>query len=181
MQQTAKKIIELRQSQDKTQKELADFLGVKVQCVSNWENGKRRISIEYLRKIAEFFNVSINSLTGYDDKQLAAEEEKQELGKDFLQVRQNLNKTQKELADFVGVSTSTVSKWEQGISTPTVIDFFKIMSLQARELTKKQEEVAELEKTVNSVENEILELLRQVPTEKLEQILELMAAIINSD
>ena len=52
----------LRRSQQLTQEQLADKLGVTKQSVSNWENGNIMPSVEMLEKIADYFNVSIDYL-----------------------------------------------------------------------------------------------------------------------
>ena len=54
----------LRRSQQLTQEQLADKLGVTKQSVSNWENGNIMPSVEMLEKIADFFNVSVDYLLG---------------------------------------------------------------------------------------------------------------------
>ena len=46
---------------EKTQKDLADYLNISPQSVSKWEKGEALPSIEYLPKIAKFYNCDINS------------------------------------------------------------------------------------------------------------------------
>ena len=40
--------------------------------------------------------------------------------------RKNINLTQKELAEKVGVSTNTVARWERGETEPSFSDFLKL-------------------------------------------------------
>lgn len=61
-------IKQLRLSNNITQTELAQRLGVSKQCVSNWENDYIQPSIEMLIKIAEFFKVSTDLLLDLDNK-----------------------------------------------------------------------------------------------------------------
>lgn len=61
------KIKKLRLSYNITQVELAQKLNVSKQCVSNWENDNVQPSIEMLVKIANFFNISCDSLLGLDN------------------------------------------------------------------------------------------------------------------
>lgn len=56
-----KKLKENRIKCEKTQKDLADYLNISPQSVSKWEKGEALPSIEYLPKIAEFYNCDINS------------------------------------------------------------------------------------------------------------------------
>ncbi|MCI9509198.1 MAG: helix-turn-helix transcriptional regulator [Angelakisella sp.] len=56
----------LRLSKELNQVQLAEFLGVKKQSVSNWENDNIMPSIEMLMKIADFFHVTTDYLLGRD-------------------------------------------------------------------------------------------------------------------
>lgn len=56
------KIRSLRKSKNLTQNEVANDLGVSKGCVSNWENDNTLPSIEQLKKIAIFYNVSADYL-----------------------------------------------------------------------------------------------------------------------
>jgi len=40
--------------------------------------------------------------------------------------RKNINLTQKELAEKVGVSTNTVARWERGETEPSFSDFLRV-------------------------------------------------------
>ncbi len=62
------KIRQLRQSDGKTQEELANALGVTKQCVSQWENNSRYPDILLLPKIAEYFDITIDELYEHVDK-----------------------------------------------------------------------------------------------------------------
>lgn len=46
---------------------LAKNLGVSNACVSYWENGKREPSLQQIRKICLYFNISADVLIGIDD------------------------------------------------------------------------------------------------------------------
>lgn len=46
---------------EKTQKDLADYLNISPQSISKWEKGEALPSLEYLPKIAKFYNFDINS------------------------------------------------------------------------------------------------------------------------
>lgn len=79
MKTTGKRIAELRQQRKLSQRSLAKELGVSFSCVSLWETGQRKINIEQLQKVAEYFDVSLDYLTGVDalQKQDLTEEELQ--------------------------------------------------------------------------------------------------------
>lgn len=56
------RLIELRNEHGITQKELADVLNVTAQAISRWENEQTYPDVELLPRIADFYNVSIDSL-----------------------------------------------------------------------------------------------------------------------
>lgn len=63
-----KNIRNLREDNDKTQKELAEYLNIKQTTYSKYELGKINIPIEMLMKLADFYDVSLDYLTGRDSK-----------------------------------------------------------------------------------------------------------------
>ena len=56
------KLKELRKNMKITQKEVATQLGVSIQAYSSWETEKTEPSNEMLKKLADFFGVSIDEL-----------------------------------------------------------------------------------------------------------------------
>ena len=67
------RIKQLRQDNDITQKELADFLGVTPKAVSFYELGQRMPSHEMLLKLAQKFRVSTDYLLGNEETATAVE------------------------------------------------------------------------------------------------------------
>lgn len=61
------KIISLLQEQNKTQKELTDYLGLDKSTFTAWKNGKSRSYKKFTAEIAEFFGVSADYLLGLTD------------------------------------------------------------------------------------------------------------------
>lgn len=51
---------ELREESNKTQKEVAEFLNIQQNTYSQYENGQRQISIDFLIKLANFYQVSVD-------------------------------------------------------------------------------------------------------------------------
>ncbi len=62
-----KRIRDLREDNDKLQKEIADILGISQQYYSEYENGNRTIPINHLITLAKFYNTSIDYLVGLSD------------------------------------------------------------------------------------------------------------------
>lgn len=57
----------LRQNKNLTQKMLASILGVTQAAYSKWENGNRDITIPTMLTLAEFYDVSMDYITGASD------------------------------------------------------------------------------------------------------------------
>lgn len=64
MENTGRKISELRKAKNMTQMELADALNISFQAVSNWERGNTMPDISKLPELAEIFGVTIDELLG---------------------------------------------------------------------------------------------------------------------
>ena len=61
------KIKELRKRDLRTQDELAYALGITPQAVSRWENDGSYPDMEMIPAIANYFNISIDELFGYEN------------------------------------------------------------------------------------------------------------------
>ena len=57
----------LREDSDIPQKELANFLNIKQNTYSQYENGQRQLPIDALKKLSEYFNVSTDYILGITD------------------------------------------------------------------------------------------------------------------
>lgn len=62
------RITRLRKEQGVTQVQLAEQLGVSQQTVTAYENGKRRVPISHLPRLAALLNTSIEELLGEEPK-----------------------------------------------------------------------------------------------------------------
>ena len=75
------KLKELRKKAGISQSELGNKLGVTGQTVLNWESGLYEPKIEYLIKLADFFNVTIDYLVERPNTIAKADEIYNELSK----------------------------------------------------------------------------------------------------
>ena len=58
----------LREDNDKTQTELADYLNIKQTTYSKYELGKINIPIEAFIKLADYYDVSVDYLLGRSNR-----------------------------------------------------------------------------------------------------------------
>ena len=62
------RIRSLREDMDLTQQEIANYLHIKQNTYSQYENGHRQIPIDVLIKLARYYNTSIDYLVGETDR-----------------------------------------------------------------------------------------------------------------
>ena len=85
---------ELRIKHDKTQREIADLLNVTPKAISFYELGQREIPNESLKVLADFFNVTTDTLLGRDSLTVNEEREQYIVSKDehdFVQACRKLS------------------------------------------------------------------------------------------
>lgn len=63
----ADRLKECRKNINKTQRDVGNDLGITERGYQNYETGEREPKIETLNKLADYFDVSIDYLTGRDD------------------------------------------------------------------------------------------------------------------
>ena len=61
------KIRDLREDRDLTQKEIAEYLHIKQNTYSQYENGQRQIPLECLIALAKFYKTSTDYILGLTD------------------------------------------------------------------------------------------------------------------
>lgn len=59
---------DLRIDNDKTQADIANYLGCQREVYRRYEKGTRQIPIDFLIKLADFYHVSIDYLVGLTDE-----------------------------------------------------------------------------------------------------------------
>ena len=62
------RIRDLREDNDLTQKEIADYLHIKQNTYSQYENGQRQIPIDALIALARYYKTSTDYLLGLTDE-----------------------------------------------------------------------------------------------------------------
>lgn len=60
-------IRDLREDNDKTQKEVADYLGTTQQVYSRYEKGKNEIPLRHIISLCKYYNVSADYILGLSE------------------------------------------------------------------------------------------------------------------
>lgn len=94
----------LREEKSLSQPDIANFLGVSVPAYSYYENEKRDIPTEYLIKLADYFDVSIDYILGKTDTRDIIDSDKIRIGlstKDYANITKEQQKQIEEFAKYV--------------------------------------------------------------------------------
>ncbi|MCM1154246.1 MAG: helix-turn-helix domain-containing protein [Roseburia sp.] len=140
-------IRECRKKAKLSQKELGKKLGVSQQHIAQYERGKRQPKIETLRKIANALGVSIDYLkTGKSTdelwKEIMKDVYKSSIGQNIREQREKQGLTQKELADYTGLTEATVQECEESKDLPPLEIIKKISLFLAININKIVEDLS---------------------------------------
>lgn len=111
------KLIDIREKFDLTQEEIAKKLKTSQSNYSRWEKGTEFIPLNKLNYLCNCFNTSIDYLFGFvktNKKTNNIELNKKEIGNNIKILRKENNLTQKDLANFLNTTQSTISAYESG-------------------------------------------------------------------
>ena len=63
-----KRLKDLREDNDKLQKDIADLLGISQQYYSEYENGNRTMPIQHLIALAKYYKSPVDYIIGISEK-----------------------------------------------------------------------------------------------------------------
>lgn len=63
----SEKFKELREKSGKSQRDIADALGITTSAISDWEKGRKKPRLSRLQEVADYFEVTTDYLTGGAD------------------------------------------------------------------------------------------------------------------
>ena len=113
------RLIMLRKQSDKTQQDMADFLGVSRPTYTKWELGGREPDFETLKKLAAYFGTTTSYIIGEIDDPIPPNKNKSGINLEKLrELREATGKTQDDIALYLNVGRNTVSRYESGEREP---------------------------------------------------------------
>lgn len=112
------RLLYLREEKELTQKELGEIFNVDRSIISKWEIDSVTIPLKQLNNYANYFNVSLDYLTGLsnikENTKTIKKLDKQKIGQNIKQVRKENNLTLRALAKELNTTSSTISAYETG-------------------------------------------------------------------
>ena len=111
------RLISLREDADLIQNDMGEILKVTQSNYSRWETGKEIIPLRKLNMFCNYFKVSADYVVGLKKENEKMEEkvlDSKVVGRNIREVRLKNNLTQKDLAEFLKTSQSTISAYESG-------------------------------------------------------------------
>ena len=99
---------------EKSQKELAAIVGVSAPTVNEWLKAKKYPRIDKIEKMANYFGILKSDLIEDKEKNTNDFYTDEEIGTKIKEARISQKLTQSELGAMLGVTESTVTRWENG-------------------------------------------------------------------
>ncbi len=108
---------QIRETQELTQKELANILNVERSTYAGWETGKDTIPLRRLNKLCDYYKVSIDYATGLTNDSTCykvIDIDAKTVGKNLKKLRKKHNLVQKDIFIPLNTTSSTYSAYETG-------------------------------------------------------------------
>ena len=117
-----------------SQQVIADLLGVKAQSVYNWENGINQPSEKNILKLSQVLQTDVTQFLIKKDI-IPSQEKKKKINYLLVRtLRQEHNYSQLEFGTLIGISKTTISKWENGNKNISKKNLLKIADLFDRDI-----------------------------------------------
>lgn len=116
----SERLLDIRVDAGLNQEEMAEILKTTQSNYSRWEKGTEFIPLKKLNLLCNYFNVSMDFTIGLSREENGNgkhELDSKVIGANLKNVRDENNLTQKDLAEFLNTSQSTISAYESGKTT----------------------------------------------------------------
>lgn len=108
----------IREENEMTQEDVANILKVERSTYTGWETGKDTIPLTRLNDFCNYFNVSMDYVTGLTDNEACkykiSDIDIKIVSTNLRKIRQDNNLTQKDIFDYLNTTSSTYSAYETG-------------------------------------------------------------------
>ncbi len=116
-----------------TQQTIATLLNTTQQTVSRWLNGQNEPDLTNLYKLADIFNCSVDYLLGRNNNSNIIQFERKTFEEQWMKrikrLRVQNNLTQRDLANKLNTTNSTICDWEKGRCEPSIYDLIKLADI----------------------------------------------------
>lgn len=143
-----KRLAEIREDSDISQRKMANILGVKRQAYSLWELGINIIPFDYLYKFASYFNLSIDYVLGLTNERDFIEYNEFDLtsiGEKLKEMRKEKGLSQVELSKLLNVTQACIVRYEKGIicmSTSSIYKYSKYFNIPINSIVNEKEKAS---------------------------------------
>lgn len=111
------RIKEIREEKELTQKSVAGILNVERSTYAGWETGKDTIPLKHLNNLGDYYEISIDYLTGLTDNPKAYRKidlDAKVIGQNLRNFRKSRHLTGKKIYTKLNTTSSTYSAYETG-------------------------------------------------------------------
>lgn len=127
-----KKLKDLREDNDATQQDIADYLKISRGNYAMYECGSNIIPLDLLDKLSIKYQVSMDYLVGLSKEKTNKKIipiNKQKICERLKAERKEKNLTQRQVADYLGITQSHYSTYESGRNTISITKLIKLAEL----------------------------------------------------
>lgn len=127
-----KRIKELRENKELTQRDIANILGISKSTYNRWETGDVFIPLKHLNALCNFYNVSMDyiientNIKNYEN--ISINLDKNIIGSRLLEFRKENNLSQELLAKILNTTHSTISAYEHGKTCILTVFAYEIVT-----------------------------------------------------
>lgn len=139
-----RRIAEIREDHDITQRKMAHILGVKRSAYSLWELGINIIPLDYLYKFARYFNLSIDYVLGLNNERESVEYPEFDLviiGNKLKELRTKRGLSQITLGKELNLTQACIVRYEKGIicmSTSNIYKYSKFFNISIHKIVNNK-------------------------------------------
>ena len=177
----------LRKQKKKTQQDMAEMLKITYRTYQNYENDLTEMPYNLLFKLADYFGVSIDYLLGHELNKNNLEnqtfEKKQSIFIKLKDLRSELNLTQEQLAQAVGLSRDTYKNYEQQRTEMSYDILFKLadyFGVSIDYLLGHQTEGSNMSESQKEIVEDFKKLISQLTTQQTSFVFDIIKLCLNS-